>query len=55
MSAHLDFYTAYDWFENDNHEERVRHLMRLYSWSKDEAECYYFYEPYDENDWIDYE
>jgi len=51
---HLDFYTAYDQFPGEAHE-RINYLMRHFYWSKDEAESYFYYEPVDESDWIDYE
>lgn len=54
MIGHKDFYTSYDMFPNES-VERIRYLMRKYGFVKDEASEYYFYEPYDESDWIDYE
>jgi hypothetical protein len=39
----------------DEAPERIRYLMRTYGWCKFEAECYFFYEPFDENDWIHYD
>jgi hypothetical protein len=35
--------------------ERIEHLARFYGWSKFEAQCYFFYEPFDPIDWLDYE
>jgi hypothetical protein len=51
---HLDFYTSYDEFPNDS-ENRINYLMKFYGWSRLEASSYFYYEPFDENDWVDYE
>lgn len=54
MSVHRDFYTAYD-MHPDDADQRIRFLMRRFAWCKLEAESYFYYEPYDEEDWCDYE
>lgn len=54
MIGHADVYTPYDMFPGES-EERVRHLMRKYFWTREEALNWFFSEPYDESDWADYE
>jgi hypothetical protein len=34
---------------------RIEHLAKFYGWSRFEAQCYFFYEPFDPIDWMDYE
>jgi hypothetical protein len=46
--------TSNDQFPNES-EKRIRFLMLHYYWSKLEAESYYYYDPYDESDWAEYE
>ena len=50
----LDFYTSYDEFPND-WENRINYLMKHFYWNKLEASSYFYYEPFDQDDWIDYE
>jgi len=33
----------------------IEHLMRIYHWGRFEAQCYFYYEPFDPIDWVDYE
>lgn len=40
---------------SDEAAERIRYLMHKYGFAKDEAIEYFYYEPYDEADWVDYE
>ena len=51
---HKDFYTAY-YMHPGEANERIRYLMQKYGFVKDEAIEYFYYEPYDESDWADYE
>lgn len=55
MIGHPDIYTAYDMFPFEQIEKRINHLRRKYTWTLEEAENWYYYEPYDEEDWRDYD
>jgi hypothetical protein len=46
--------TSNDRFPGES-ENRIEHLMRFYGWSKFEATSYFYYEPFDAIDWIDYD
>ena len=35
--------------------DRIEHLMRVYGWSRFEAQCHFFYEVFDPMDWVHYE
>jgi hypothetical protein len=36
-------------------DQRIEHLMCFYHWGRFEAQCYYYYEPFDPIDWFEYE
>jgi hypothetical protein len=54
LIGHLDFYTAYDMFPGEA-LSRIQYLMRRFGWGNFEAKCYFYSEPYEESDWIDYD
>lgn len=46
--------TSYEMFPDET-DRRIEHLMRFYGWGKLEAQSYFYYEPFDPIDWLDYE